>query len=362
MENIELSNVVISALACAVPSKKVKVEDYEKYFGEKKIKKFIKTTGIKERHIGNGMQTASDLCYVAAEHIFSELKIEKEDIDLVIFETQTADYKTPSTAFVLQKRLGLSMNCTCFDMNIGCTAFLHGIYVAGSMIQARTVKKALVMIGDCFTSHAVNDNTADSMMFGDAGAAIVLESGTGKIPMTMYSDGNRFSTIMNACGERFQRVDGKPDISTFRYYMDGGEVFNFALETVPDAIQTFCKKTSTCMDDYDYLIMHQANLFILKHIANMIGVDMNKIPISIDRYGNTNGVSIPCTVVDLIETVDNLPDVIKLLVTGFGVGLSWGVMSVDIHRDCVLPFIFTNDYYIQGKDIDYLKGDNEDVK
>lgn len=362
MGDITLSNVKISALVCTLPSTKTAVEDYIDYFGEKKIKKFVRTTGVKERYISNGNQTASDLCYVAAEEIFSKTNIKREDIDLVIFITQTPDYKTPSTAFVLHKRLGLSKKCTCFDMNIGCTAFLHGIYVAGSMLQAGTVSKALVMMGDSKTVHSVTEDTAETMMFGDAGAAMVLERGEGNMPMTMCSDGNGFSLIMNACGERFQTQEDKPNVSTYRFYMDGGAVFNFAVETVPKAISEFCKRNHTIVEDYDYLVMHQANLFIMKHIANEVDINPDKVAISIDRYGNTNGASIPVTIVDLVETTTELPDNMRLLIAGFGIGLSWGIMELNISKDSILPFVYTDDYYKEGKDIEYLKEDVDNDK
>ena len=356
MININLSNIKISALACALPSTKTKVEEYVQYYGEKKIKKFKRTTGVVQRYISNGHQTASDLCFVAAENIFSKTKVKREEIDLLIFISQTPDYKTPSTAFVLHKRLGLSEKCVCFDMNIGCTAFLHGIYVAGSMIQSGTVRKALVMMGDSKTVHPITEDTAETMMFGDAGAAMVLERGAENIPMTMYSNGNGYSMIMNACGERFQTKEDKPDVSTYKFYMDGGAVFNFAIDTVPNAIDVFCKEKHTNVEDYDYLVMHQANLFIIKHIANEINISPEKIAISIDRYGNTNGASIPVTIVDLLENGEGIPDKLRLLITGFGIGLSWGVMELNIKKEVILPFVFTDDYYTEGKKIEYLGG------
>lgn len=356
MSNTNIKNIRISAMACSLPTMKTKAEDYSDHFGEKRIKRFLKTTGVKERYLGNGKQTAADLCYAAAEHIFNNTDIKREDIDVLLFITQNPDYKTPSTAFVLQKRLGLSKECICFDVNMGCTSFLHGIYIVGPMIQSGVARKAMVLIGDAHLTHPTTDDTAETMMFGEAGSAFVLESGQGEVPMELYSDGDRFDLIMNACGERFQTMEDKPDISTYKYYMDGGEVFNFSVETVPKAILEFCKRRELSLDMFDAIVLHQANLFILRHIANEMNIPIEQLAISIDRYGNTNGASIPVTIVDLVEQKkESLPDTLKLLISGFGIGLSWGVMTLELDKNVVLPFVYTDDYYKEGKNIKYLE-------
>lgn len=357
MEKVALNNIKISAISCSLPTKKTRAEDYVGHFSEKKIKRFLNTAGVKERYIGNGKQTAADLCFSAALNIFEETNITKEEIDVLIFITQNPDYKTPSTAFVLQKRLGLSRNCICFDVNMGCTAFLHGVYIAASMISAGQAGKAMVLIGDAHLVHAQTEDTAETMMFGEAGAAVVLEKGTDDIIMDLFSDGDGFDIIMNACGERFQTADDKPDVDTYKYYMDGGAVFNFSVTKVPEAIHHFCKTNKRELNDFDKIVLHQANVFILKHIANELGVSEEQIAISMDRYGNTNGASIPVTIVDMVEQDKDLPDKMDLLLSGFGIGLSWGVMSAKIEKSAVLPFIYSDNYYKEGKNIPYLKNE-----
>lgn len=357
MENVKLNNVKISAVACSLPVQKTKAEDYIGHFSERTVKRFLRTAGVKERYIGNGKQTAADLCFSAAEYVFNETDINREQIDVLIFITQNPDYKTPSTAFVLQKRLGLSQNCICFDVNMGCTAFLHGVYIASSMIAAGQAKKAMLLIGDAHLVHAETEDSAETMMFGEAGSAVVLENGTDQdqIVMDLFSDGNGFDIIMNACGERFQTPDDKPDVNTYKYYMDGGEVFNFSVTKVPEAIHHFCKVNKRELGEFDKIILHQANVFILKHIANELEVSEDQVAISMDRYGNTNGASIPVTIVDMVEREEELPQTMELLVSGFGIGLSWGVMSMKLDKSAVLPFVYSDDYYKEGKNISYLE-------
>ncbi len=353
MEYMELKSLKVSAVSCSLPVTKKKAEDYAEIFGEKKIRRFIRTTGVKERYVANGRQIASDLCLAAAEEIFRKTDIRREDIDVLIFITQNPDYKTPSTAFLLQERMGLKKDCVCFDMNMGCTAMLHGVYTGGAMISSGVADRALLLIGDAHLVHPITDDTAETMMFGEAGAAVVLERGTGNIPMSLYSDGSGYSYIMNGCGERLQLPNDKPNPEAYRYYMDGGEVFNFTVNRVPQAIREFCKKSGTELQDYDQLVLHQANVFILQHIANDLGISLDQVAISMDRYGNTNGASIPVTIVDMVQRMPKLPEHMKLLVSGFGVGLSWGVMSFELEKSAVLPFSFSDDAYDEGKQLPY---------
>ncbi len=351
MKNVHFTSIKIAGMACGIPTHQMNTMDYVEYFGEKVIKRFVRTTGIKSRYVGNGHQTASDLCVVAAQALFKERKIKREDVDLIIFLTQNPDYQTPSTAFVIQKRLRLNEQCVCFDVNMGCTSFLHGISIAASMINAGSASNALVMMGDARLPHPISRDTAATMMFGEAGGVIALTKGNGDITMDLFSDGYHFDWIMNPFGERLRDENDNFDLKQFFDFMDGGAVFNFAVGRVPEAINDFCKKKGTVVNDYDAIILHQANGFILRHIANEIGIDDNKLAISMDRYGNTNGASIPVTIVDYIEQSSSQQDEFHFLVSGFGIGLSWGVMDMKVNREDVLPMIFTDDYNKEAKEL-----------
>ena len=356
MKEVRLKNVKIAAISCALPTTKTEAYDYADHFGEKVIKKFIRTTGVKERWLTNGKQLSSDLCQAAVKKIFEAGFAKNDEIDGCIFISQTPDYWTPSTAFVLQKRLELPKNCVCFDMNLGCTSFLHGVSVAASMISSGAAKKVLVLAGDARQWHGVSDDTAETMMFGEAGSAVLLEYSEGsEIPMDLFSDGYHFDFIMNPFGDRFRMEDGRFDLSKFVDHMDGGEVFNFTVTEVPKAIREFCEWTSTSLEKYQSLILHQANVFILKHIANELDLPVERVAISMDRYGNTNGASIPVTICDLVEREgDNLPDKLDLLASGFGIGLSWGVTRVEIEKNRVLPFVHTDEYFEGAWDFEFL--------
>lgn len=347
-----LENIGVECVACAVPTKKMTAEDYIPYYGERVVKRFVRTTGVENRYWVHEKQTAADLCFVAAEKIIEEKKIPREEIGALVFLTQTPDYKTPSTAFVLQHRLGLSQEAIVFDINIGCTAVIHGIHVLAGMLQNSDMKYALLLAGDALPKRKITEDHTDSMMFGDAGAALLLKKSENRIHYLLRTDGSGFQAIMNPAGERFPLDMENPDWSKFKYYLNGGQVFNFAVDTVPQSIKQFREYFSLSKDDIDYYIFHQANKFILKHIANELEIDFDKAPLSIDSYGNTNGASIMTTIVDMYSK--GLFDTEKkVLISGFGIGLSWGVMDLTIDNSNVLPMIFTDDYYAEGTDIQY---------
>lgn len=348
-----LKNIKISCLACAVPDHKIENEHYVRYYGEKFVNRFERTTGIRQRFLVNKKQTASDLCYVAAKKILEKKKWTGKNVDALIFISQTPDYKTPSTAFVLQKRLGMKESAVVFDINMGCTAVLYGIFVLAGMMQNEGVHNGLILVGDALPQREVTEDHTESMMFSDAGSAILLERSEDKVPFLLESDGNGFQAIMNPHGERFPLEPENPDWRICKYYMNGDEVFNFATSKVPEAFRKYFDYFGVNPEMFDYYVFHQANRFILRHIANDMGIKDEKIPMSIERYANTNGASIPVTIVDMMER-NLLEEKKRMILCGFGIGLSWGIMDFELSKECVLPMIYTNEYFEEGTSIQYL--------
>lgn len=351
-----LKNVSVSSVACAVPTQKKCNEDFLEFYEEKYIKRFFRTTGIKTRYWAHDRQTAADLCCVAAKKTLEHQKLDGRDIDALIFLTQTPDYKTPSTAFVLQHRLNLRQDAVVFDVNMGCTALIHGIYIMAGLLQGMNMKYGLILMGDSLPAREVTEDHTDSMMFGDAGGAILLEKSDGSIPCVLKSDGAGFQTIMNPHGERFPLNQKTPNWDICKYYMDGGGVFNFAVNTVPEEIKKYLEFSEQKQDDFDYYVFHQANRFILQHLANELDIPFEKVPLSLDSYGNTNGASVLVTLVDMCEK-GLLDEEKHILLCAFGIGLSWGILDVCLSREQILPMIFTDDYYEEGFHIKYLEGE-----
>lgn len=354
MANGILKNVKISGIACAMPKNKITKEDFMKHYSPKLVNRFEKITGIKQCYWVHEKQTASDLCFVAAERIMEQKHLGGKDIDVLIFLTQTPDYKTPSTAFVLQQRLGMGKESVVFDVNMGCTAVIHGVYIMSGLLQNKGIHRGLILIGDAFPGRELTEDHSNSMMFSDVGAAILMESGSGEIPYLLKSDGSGFQAIMNPCGERFPMKANTMDWKTSYYYMDGERVFNFAVDRVPEAIEEFCTRFNRKLEEYDACIMHQANRFILRHIAEDAGIPQEKLLLSIQEYANTNGASILVTLVDSLSQ-EKKAEKEQVMLCGFGIGLSWGIMEINVKEIEILPMIFTDDYFREGTDIQYLK-------
>lgn len=351
MAQTTFNNIKISGLACAVPEKKIKTTDYDKYFGKEDVEKFINMVGVKERYISIKEQTGSDLCYIAAKKLLEHKNYDSSSIDAIIFVAQIPDYKEPATAHVLHKRLGLKKDCIAFDINLGCTGFIYGITVLSTLINSGLANRGLLLVGEVSKATPITNDHSNTMMFGDAGSACIIEQGHNKINSLLKSDGNGFNIMGIPGGQaRFPINKENPDWDSLEPRMDGFEVFKFAITTIPKTIKEFFNIFNTNLTNFDYYIFHQANKFMLEHIANKAKIPNEKMPLSIDRFGNTNGVSIPITIVDLINK-NNIPNILNFLTCAFGVGLSWGVVSFKINKDDILPMIYSDEYYEEAYSI-----------
>ncbi len=343
-----LKNVEVKGIACAVPDRIVNNEKYNEVFGKENVKKFINITGVQTRHVAINEQCTSDLCYAASIRLMEKLNWEPSSIDALILITQTPDYAVPATACVLQHRLGLSEDCIAFDVNLGCSAYVYGIWLAATMISTENLKRVLLLVGDT-SNYGINQNdSATAMIFGDGGSATALESSEGKdIKYILKTKGSGFKNIIVPAGHARSRGKTNADLSEYELAMDGSAIFAFTITDIPRTIKSFISQYDIDMNDIDMYVFHQANLFILKHLAKKLNVPMEKIPVSIDRYGNTSGESIPLTLVDALGNEESAKP-IKLLLSGFGIGLSWGCIYLEMDKSVCLPMIYTNDYYTGG--------------
>lgn len=339
-----IQNVRISAIAAAVPENRIDIAAMAEDPGEdpKFIKNFIRKTGITAKHKSGIEQTAADHSYSAAKLIEAEGKYTPDEIGVLINITQTPDYRTPSTALVLHKRLGLSKSCLAFDVNLGCSGFVYGVTMAASLLATSSAKKALVLVGDVLARGRKGNAVRSSntvLLFGDASAAILLEKTEGEsIQTALMSDGTGYkalSTPYNA----WKHPVGPESIPG-----DDIAVFNFTINEVPSLLEEFMGTVGHKIEDYDALILHQANMMIIKNIAKRVGMPMEKVPFSLDRYGNTSGASVPLTIVDLYGQSNEDKDV-TLLTSGFGIGLSWGVVQFKINVKDILPLTYGRDTF-----------------
>lgn len=343
-----INNVEIKGIACAVPDCLRSSEEYNDIFGEEAVRKFVNMTGIKTRRVAIEEQCASDLCYVAAKNVIEKLEWEPSSIDALILITQTPDYAVPATACVLQHRLGLSEDCIAFDINLGCSAYVYGIWLASTMISTQNINRVLLLVGDTSNYGLNPGDSATAMIFGDGGTATALERSEGKnIKYFLKTKGSNYKTIIVPAGHARSRCRTNIEPSEYGLHMNGSEVFTFTITDVPRAINDFMAQNGIEPKDIDNYVFHQANLFILKHLAKKIGAPMEKLAISIDRYGNTSAESIPLTLVDTFGN-DETSETVRLFLCGFGVGLSWGGIYLEMNKSVCLPMIYTNDYFKEG--------------
>lgn len=342
----EFDGVRIAGIAAAVPEGVVEIESLKATEDPQMIDNFIKKTGIVKIHKGTFEQTAADYAFSAAKALETAGKYTPDEIGVLVYVTQCPDYRTPSTALALQKRLGLEKSCMVFDINLGCSGFVYGVSVGTSLLSTSTAKKALVLVGDSLARKRRNIETKrksnTSLLFGDASSATLIEKCSGyKLKSALMSDGTGHKALSNPY-QAWKHPEGPGGI-----YGDDIAVFNFTISEVPELINGFLQKTNEDMSDFDSLILHQANKMIIKQIAKKVKMPMEKVPLSLDRYGNTSGASDPVTIADKYGE-SNEGKVLKLLVSGFGVGLSWGVLSFEILDTDILPVQISHDTYDDG--------------
>ena len=289
---------------------------------EKQIKKIIRSTGIEERRslVGRDIHLV-DLAIAAAKNAIELTGIEKKDVCVLLYLTQAPEFNTPSTAFYVQKELGLSMDCIVYDINLGCTGFVAGICTAASLLEGvHGEDKYAIVINAEYLSRQKRQNENDCLLFGDAATATVLKKdNASSLCFDYHSDGTRYDAIT------------WPDDNT-PVKMDGAAVFEFAISDVVETLIDYMKCKSLNRENVDYILLHQAQKFMVDHVAAKSGFKRNQILYSLTKYGNTGGASIPLAICENKEQISKRS---HLLVCGFGIGLAWGVTDFYIDPDAV---------------------------
>ena len=296
--------------------------------------RLVRNIGIQTRRICPEWQTFSDLALVASEKLLEELQWQRDEIDALIVVTQSPDYLIPATAIILQDRLGLPHSTIAFDVNLGCSGYPFGLHLLGSMISAGGVKKALLLVGD------KSANVKDPL-FSDAGTATALEFDASAPPkyFDLNSDGSGYKAIMLPAGghrEPFgvQHLIPKRDEHGVLHWpadliLDGPAVLSFSTQRVPPAVQRLLEYSKVDKEQVDYFVFHQANRMINETIRKKLGLLVEKVPSTLHDLGNTSGASLPVTMTARLHEQLSAGKH-KLLLGGFGIGLSWGTAIVDI--------------------------------
>lgn len=283
-------------------------------------------TGIRERRITLGEGTSA-LAVKAAGRALEDAGITAEEIDLIIVATSSPDNCFPSDACQVQAAIG-AVNAVAYDISAACSGFIFALNTVHSFIQAGIYKTGLIVGADTLSKLVDWNDRGTCVLFGDgAGAAVVQAADTGVMSMSMGSDGVKGHVL--ACKARTVGnflTEGKPELGFMT--MDGQEVFKFAVKKVPECVRQVLNESGTDIEDIKYFIMHQANYRIFESIAKRLKVSVDRMPMNIDRYGNTSGASIPL-ILDELNQAGKLNRGDKLVFAGFGAGLTWGATLME---------------------------------
>lgn len=327
-----VGGVALRGVVSAAPKAAVGNETFEDRFGAEAVAEVIKMIGVEQRRIARPEQTTADLCFEAAKVLIERLGWAADSIDGLIFVSQTPDYRLPATACSLHGRLGLSPHCQALDVALGCSGYVYGLWLASTLIKAG-LKRVLVLAGDTSSRMVDPNDRATALLFGDAGSATALEAQTDAPPIhfRLGSDGAGARHLIVPQGAyRTGETDERwgEGFDPTHLYMDGAEVFNFTLRAVPKLVRETLDDAGLGPTDVDAYALHQANRFMLKHLAKKIGAGEDRVPINIDRYGNTSSATIPLLLTtDLAPRITVAPS--RLMLVGFGVGFSWGAALID---------------------------------
>lgn len=329
-----IKNVSIAGITTCVP-KNVEENTSLPFFKEGEAEKVILSTGIERRRIADTGVTSGDLSCKAAEELIAGLGWNKEDIDCLIFVSQTQDYILPATSCVIQGKLGLPNSCCCFDISYGCSGWVYGLSVISAMLSAGTMKKGLLLVGETTsTFKSAKDKTARPL-FGDAGTATAVEYKLDAEDMkfALYADGSKFNAIIvpdGGCRKPFSEsslIETEFEEGVIRTpmhsAMNGMDVFSFGITKGPEVTQDILNFANRTIDDVDFFIFHQANKFMNEKIRKKLKIGEEKCPYSMKDFGNVSCATIPLTIDYRFKDALELKGK-EIVATAFGVGLSWG--------------------------------------
>jgi 3-oxoacyl-[acyl-carrier-protein] synthase-3 len=310
----------VSAIEYILPERVLSTEALSKEHPEWSVEALDKKSGIAERHIAAPDECASDLAIRATQKLFEGGSADPEAIDFIIFCTQSPDYFLPTTACLIQERLGLPVSCGALDVNLGSSGYIYGLGLAQGLIASGQALNILLLTGETYSKYLRPDDRAVRTIFGDAGTATLLTAVDSKAPLIgpfVYgTDGKGGPKLIVSAGAARQ-PDGEP-----RLFMDGVEIFNFTIAVVPKTVEELLKKSGLTIDDVDLIVPHQANQFILEHLRNRMKIPREKFHISM-THGNTCSCSIPIGLKESV-TLGRVSKTTIIALIGFGPGYSWG--------------------------------------
>ena len=327
----------IKAISYYLPEKIITNQDLVGEFPEWSVEKIAVKIGVSERHISAENETAADMGVKAVEALFTEHDIEKREIDFLLFCTQSSDYFLPTSACVMQERLGLRTNIGALDFNLGCSGYIYGLSLAKGLVYTGIASNVLLVTAETYNKHIHPQDKGNRTIFGDGAAAtLIAKDGFAKIgEFSLGTDGRGAENlVVKQGGMRYRKLfndlgkDERGNItSSDHLFMDGGEIFNFTADAVPILVENVLKKNRLAQDEIDLFIFHQANKYMMNYLRKLIEIDKEKFYIYLEKVGNTVSSTIPIALYEAKK--ENLLKG-NVLLAGFGVGYSWGGVNLKI--------------------------------
>jgi 3-oxoacyl-[acyl-carrier-protein] synthase-3 len=323
----------IKGISYYLPEKILTNDDLVKEFPEWSVEKVAKKVGVNVRHLAAENETAGDMAEKAARKLFEEYQISPKEIDFVMLCTQSPDYFLPSTACVLQHKLGIPTSAGAFDYNLGCSGCIYGLAMAKGLISAGIAKNVLLLTAETYNKYLHPSDKSNRSIFGDGAAACLISTeGFAEIgEFSLGTDGSGAEKLIVKTGAaRCKRPTGLSEVDEEGHtrfddylYMDGGGIFNFTLDAVPEMMKDILVKNRLTAENVDYYVFHQANKFMLSTIRKVCVLPKEKFYINLEETGNTVSSTVMISLKDCIQS-GTITQGMNVMISGFGVGLSWG--------------------------------------
>jgi 3-oxoacyl-[acyl-carrier-protein] synthase III len=337
------NRAAIKAIRSFLPAAKLTNEQLAEEFGDWHANQILSKTGVAVRGITGPDECASDLGVAAAKRLFADTVYAPEEIDFLIFCTQSPDYFTPTTACVMQDRLGLRTDCGAIDINQGCSGYIYGLALAKSLVEAGTAENVLLITADTYTKFINRRDRSLLTLFGDGAAATLVGVTPADRelvgPFVLGTDGRGANQIMVKAGglrcppTTETAVEKEDPAGNWRsdenLFMDGADVFGFAMKTVPDTLGRLLEKCGLTLDQIDFIVPHQANKFMLERLRAKMKIPADKFWIDMEQCGNTVSSTIPIALESALGQ-SRIKQGDRVALVGFGVGYSWGATLIEI--------------------------------
>lgn len=323
-----MTSATVTAIEYYLPERRLTNSELAAEFPEWTVDKIAEKTGIHTRHIAAPGECSSDLACAAAQKLFASGKVSPAEIDFVLFCTQTPDFALPTSACLLQHRLGIPTTAGALDFNLGCSGYIYGLSLAKGLIESGQARRLLLLTAETYSKLLDPADKAVRTIFGDAGAATLLvatDAAEALGPFAFGTDGSGGKNLV--CHRGGFRGANAESLGREALWMNGPEIFNFTLRIVPDVVQRVLAKAGLKQEEVDLFVFHQANQYMLEHLRKKLGVPAEKYVVALAHTGNTVSCSIPIALREA-EAAGRLRPGARMMLVGFGVGYSWGATMI----------------------------------